>query len=110
MRLIRLAVARSGDKGDHSNIGVVAREPEFLPYIEQALTAEAVQAYFDYLLEGDVSRWALPGIGGFNFLLRHSLGGGGVASLRTDPQGKCHAQMLLSFPIPVSAEIARRFD
>ena len=108
--LIRLAVARSGDKGDHSNIGVVAREPEFLPYIEQALTAEAVQAYFDYLLEGDVSRWALPGIGGFNFLLRHSLGGGGVASLRTDPQGKCHAQMLLSFPIPVSAEIARRFD
>lgn len=108
--LVRLAVARSGDKGDHSNIGVIARDPAYLPYIEQALTAEAVAAYFEHLLAGDVTRWAMPGIGGFNFLLRHSLGGGGVASLRTDPQGKCHAQMLLSYPIPVSAEIASRFD
>ena len=108
--LVRLAVARSGDKGDHSNIGVIARDPAYLPYIEQALTAEAVAAYFEHLLAGDVTRWAMPGIGGFNFLLRHSLGGGGVASLRTDPQGKCHAQMLLSYPIPVSAEIASGFD
>jgi len=108
--LIRLAVARSGDKGDHSNIGVIARAAEYLPFIEQVLTADAVKAYFGYLLDGEVSRWAMPGIGGYNFLLRHSLGGGGIASLRTDPQGKCHAQMLLSFPIPVSAEIARRFD
>lgn len=108
--LIHLAVARSGDKGDHSNIGVIARDQAYLPYIEQALTAEAVAGYFEHLLAGDVTRWAMPGIGGYNFLLRHSLGGGGVASLRTDPQGKCHAQMLLSYPIPVSAEIASRFD
>jgi len=104
--LVRLAVGRSGDKGDHSNIGVIARKPEYLPYIRAALTAEAVSGYFAYMLKGEVTRWELPGTGSFNFLLRHSLGGGGVASLRIDPQGKCHAQMLLDYPIPVPRALA----
>lgn len=106
--LVRLAVARSGDKGNHSNIGVVARQPEFVAAIADALTPEAVADYFAHLLDGEVSRWFMPGIDGFNFLLTRSLGGGGVASLRTDPQGKCHAQMLLDFPVPVNDAIAAR--
>lgn len=104
--LVKLAVGRSGDKGDHSNIGVIARKAEYLPYIRAALTAEAVAGHFAYLLKGEVQRWELPGTNSFNFLLRHSLGGGGVASLRIDPQGKCHAQMLLDYPIPVPAALA----
>ncbi|MGB1580984.1 MAG: AtuA-related protein, partial [Nevskiales bacterium] len=71
-----------------------------------ALTPEAVAEHFAYMLEGDVQRWELPGIHALNYLLRHSLGGGGVASLRADPQGKCHAQMLLDYPIPVPRALA----
>ena len=101
--LIRLAVARSGDKGDHANIGVAARRPEYLPYIRAALTPARVQGYFAHVLagNGDVQRWDLPGTCSLNFLLRHALGGGGAASLRSDPQGKAFAQMLLDCPIPV---------
>jgi hypothetical protein len=102
--LINLAWARSGDKGDHSNIGVIARKPEFLPFIEAALTEAAVARWMAHVLDserGRVTRWALPGLGAFNFLLEHSLGGGGVASLRIDPQGKAFAQQLLEFPVPV---------
>ncbi|MEC7815987.1 MAG: acyclic terpene utilization AtuA family protein [Pseudomonadota bacterium] len=102
--LIKLAWARSGDKGDHSNIGVIARKPEFLPFIEAALTEQAVAQWMAHVLDserGRVTRWALPGLSAFNFLLEHSLGGGGVASLRIDPQGKAFAQQLLEFPVPV---------
>lgn len=104
--LVKLAVGRSGDKGDHSNIGLIARKPEYVPYIRASITEEAVAKYFAYLLKGDVQRWELPGTHSFNFLLRHSLGGGGVASLRADPQGKCHAQMLLAHPVTVPKAIA----
>ncbi|MDI3259597.1 MAG: DUF1446 domain-containing protein [Sinobacteraceae bacterium] len=107
--LIRLAFARSGDKGDHANVGVVARRPEYLPYISAALTAEAVRDYFSHVLaggrQGRVERWSLPGSHSLNFLLYHALGGGGAASLRTDPQGKAFAQMLLDYPIPVPAAL-----
>lgn len=106
--LIRLAIARSGDKGDDSNIGVMARKPEYLPYIRAALTETAVADYFEHLLEGKVYRFELPGINALNFLLTHSLGGGGVASLRADPQGKCYGQMLLDFPIAVPRGIAEQ--
>lgn len=101
--LVRLAWARSGDKGNDSNIGVIARRPDYLPAIRAALTEPAVQAYFAHLLEGVVTRYEWPGIHGFNFLLRDALGGGGIASLRNDPQGKAFAQMLLDFPVPVPA-------
>jgi len=108
--LISLAWARSGDKGDHSNIGVIARLPEYLPFIKSVLTEQAVAEYMTHTLcpeSGKVTRWDLPGINAVNFLLEHSLGGGGVASLRIDPQGKAFAQQLLQFQIPVSSEIAK---
>lgn len=108
--LVRLAWARSGDKGDHSNIGVIARHPEYVPFIEAALTESAVADWMAHTLNpesGKVTRWALPGFHAFNFLLEHSLGGGGVASLRIDPQGKAFAQQLLEFPVPVPSGLVK---
>ncbi|MCQ6262032.1 DUF1446 domain-containing protein [Alcanivorax sp. MM125-6] len=108
--LVKLAWARSGDKGDHANIGVMARKPEYLPYLRAALTDGAVADYMQHVLDpehGTVSHWELPGFHAFNFLLRHALGGGGIASLRIDPQGKAFAQQLLDMPIPVSQDIAK---
>ena len=107
--LIKLAVARSGDKGNHSNIGVMARKPEYLAWIAAALSEGAVAEWMQHTLDaqtGKVSRWYLPGSHSLNFLLENSLGGGGVASLRIDPQGKAFAQQLLEFPIPVPSTLA----
>jgi len=109
--LVLLAWARSGDKGDHANVGVLARRPEYLPFLRAALTPEAVARHMAHALDperGRVQRWELPGLDAMNFLLEHALGGGGMASLRSDPQGKGVAQQLLDVPIPVTAEIARR--
>ncbi|HCO91106.1 MAG TPA: terpene utilization protein AtuA, partial [Alphaproteobacteria bacterium] len=89
--LVKLAWARSGDKGNHANIGVIARRPEYLPFMNAALGEEAVADYMQHVLDpdtGSVSRWSLPGMNAFNFLLKNALGGGGIASLRIDPQGK----------------------
>ncbi|MDP3816560.1 acyclic terpene utilization AtuA family protein [Pseudomonas sp.] len=107
--LIKLAVARSGDKGNHSNIGVMARKPEYLAWIAAALSEGAVAEWLQHVLDpqsGKVSRWYLPGSHSLNFLLENALGGGGVASLRIDPQGKAFAQQLLEFPIPVPQALA----
>ena len=107
--LIKLAVARSGDKGNHSNIGVMARKPEYLPWIAAALSEGAVAEWMRHCLDpqtGKVSRWYLPGSHSLNFLLENALGGGGVASLRIDPQGKAFAQQLLEFPVPVPRALA----
>ncbi|MBL9099144.1 MAG: acyclic terpene utilization AtuA family protein, partial [Alphaproteobacteria bacterium] len=108
--LIKLAFARSGDKGNHSNIGVMARKAAYAPYIRAALSEFAVANWFTHLFEGGkgkVERWDLPGTHAMNFMLYDALGGGGVASLRNDPQGKALAQQLLEFPVPVSAAIAK---
>jgi hypothetical protein len=109
--LIRLALARSGDKGDHANIGIIARKSEYLPYIKAALTTTAMKKYFAHVLaeggQGRVERWSLPGSNSLNFMLYHALGSGGAASLRTDPQGKTFGQMALDIPVPVSAAIAK---
>lgn len=107
--LIRLAWARSGDKGNHANIGVIARNPDYLPYLSAALTENAVHAFMGHTLaeDGQVQRWFLPGLHAMNFLLTNSLGGGGVASLRIDPQGKAYAQQLLEFPVPVPVSLAQ---
>jgi hypothetical protein len=107
--LIKLAVARSGDKGNHSNIGVMARHPDYLPWIAEALTPEVMVDWMSHVLDpihGRVERWYLPGTQSFNFLLENALGGGGVASLRIDPQGKAFAQQLLEIQIPVPQRIA----
>jgi hypothetical protein len=101
--LIALAFGRSGDKGNDSNIGIVARRPEFMPVLARELTAERVQAFFAHYVQGDVKRWELQGMHAFNFLLSRALGGGGVASLRYDPQGKSYAQMLIDLPVRVPA-------
>ncbi len=112
--LIKLAVARSGDKGDHSNIGVAARRADYLPYIRAALSTANVRKYFAHVLaggeQGRVERWELPASLSLNFLLYNALGSGGAASLRTDPQGKAFAQMLLDYPVPVSRALADFLD
>jgi hypothetical protein len=108
--LVALAWGRSGDKGDKANIGIIARRPEYLPFIYQALTEQVVTQRFAHFLAdtgpGNVERFLLPGSHAINFLLHAALGGGGVASIRNDPQAKGYAQLLLSCPIPVTAAIA----
>jgi len=106
--LVTLAWARSGDKGNIANIGVIARKPEYLPYIRAALTEERVRKYFAHVCEGPVERFELPGIHALNFMLHDSLGGGGIASVRIDPQGKGYGQILLDIHVPVPAELAWR--
>ncbi|XP_078250917.1 uncharacterized protein LOC110072797 isoform X1 [Pogona vitticeps] len=104
-RLEDLAYTRSGDKGNSANIGVIARHPLYYPYLKKTLTAQTIEDYFQHLLEKEqsgkslVTRYELPGIYGLNFVLKNSLGGGGTASLRSDPQGKALGQMLLDFKI-----------
>lgn len=96
-----VAYARSGDKGDNANIGIICRKPEFLPYIEQQLSAGVVKNHLAHLVDGDVERFYIPGFYAFNFYLTQALGGGGSASLRLDSQAKTYAQMLLSLEISV---------
>ncbi|MCC7182569.1 MAG: DUF1446 domain-containing protein [Rhodocyclaceae bacterium] len=103
--LVRLAWGRSGDKGDAANIGIIARRAEYLPYIRAALTEQAVADYFAHAVKGPVLRYDLPGILALNFLMHEALGGGGIASVRIDPQAKAFAQMLLDFPVPVPADL-----
>jgi hypothetical protein len=106
-----LAWGRSGDKGNKANIGVIARQPEFVPYIAQALTAESVADYFAHFLAAGagVERFYMPGSHAFNFLLHDVLGGGGVASLRVDPQGKGYAQLLLAENVSVPRSLAEQY-
>jgi len=99
--LITVAYARSGDKGNLSSIAVLARRAEFEPLLRVQLTPQRVRGYFAHLMQGKVERFDWPGLHGFNFLLHDALGGGGVASLRYDPQGKAYAQMLLDMPVEV---------
>ena len=103
MPLIALAHGRSGDKGDISNIGIIARQPAYLPLLREQVTPQSVKAYFAHLVIGEVLRYEVPGIHAFNFVLHQALGGGGMASLRPDPLGKGMAQMLLDMPIRVPA-------
>ncbi|MCP1172093.1 MULTISPECIES: acyclic terpene utilization AtuA family protein [Ralstonia] len=102
--LIELAYARSGDKGDISNIGVIARRPEDLPLLRAQLTEDAVAAYLAHVVRGRVTRYDLPGIHALNFVCEQALGGGGMASLRNDPLGKGMAQVLLTMPVRVPAD------
>lgn len=108
--LVKLAWGRSGDKGDLSNIGIVARRAEWLPLLWDRLTCDAVQTYFSHLTRGPVSRYYLPGIRAINFLLHEALDGGGPASGRFDPLGKGNAQILLDMPIRVPRAVAAALD
>ncbi|MGE0580059.1 acyclic terpene utilization AtuA family protein [Reyranella sp.] len=106
--LVALAVGRSGDKGNAANIGVIARRPEYLPWLRAGLTPDAVKAFFAHSCVTRVDRYDVPGIHALNFVLHDALGGGGVASLRIDPQGKAFAQMLMDLPVGVPHELAER--
>ena len=100
--LIRLALGRSGDKGNMANIGLIARRPEYLPVLSAWLTPARVAAWFAHRHPTRVERFDLPGIGAMNFVLHGVLGGGGMASLHTDALAKAYAQILLSMPVRVS--------
>ncbi|MEH6526185.1 MAG: acyclic terpene utilization AtuA family protein [Sneathiella sp.] len=105
--LISLAVARSGDKGNNANVGVIARTEEFLPWIKQSATEDRVKDWFGHVIEGDVTRFDLPGIDGLNFLLTNCLGGGGTSTLHLDNLAKTYAQQLLALPIKVPSSLAK---
>lgn len=104
--LVDLAWGRSGDKGDKANIGIIARKADYLPWIWQALTEEAIAGYYAHFLDGKAERFLMPGTNAMNILLHDALGGGGVLSLRNDSQGKGYAQLLLDYPIPVPRTLA----
>jgi hypothetical protein len=94
-----LAHARSGDKGDSANIGVIAWRPEYYPILFRELTTERVLRYFSDRVKGPVERYELPNLGALNFVLHRALGGGGTLSLRTDAQAKTLASALLAMEI-----------
>ncbi|MBI2422976.1 MAG: DUF1446 domain-containing protein [Candidatus Hydrogenedentes bacterium] len=103
--LIQIACGRSGDKGAHANVGIVARKPAFYPVLKQVLTANTVKAHLAHVVKGEVRRFELPGIQALNFELLDSLEGGGMASLLNDPQGKAYAQILLDMPVFVPRDL-----
>jgi hypothetical protein len=105
VRLGTIAYARSGDKGDHANVGVAARSPEAYAFLRETLSAKRVHGFFRDLVRGPVERFELPRLLAVNFLLRHALGGGGTLSLRVDHQGKTLAQGLLTMEIDVPDDV-----
>ena len=105
VRLSRIAQARSGDKGEGSNVGVIARSRAAYDFLEKALTPEVVERHFQAINAGGVKRYAAANMRVLNFLLADSLGGGGSASLKTDAQGKTHGLALLRMELDVPAEV-----
>ena len=103
VRLLDIAHARSGDKGDTSNVGLIAKRAEDYPLLVQHVTAERVKEHFAEICFGKVERFELPNLGALNFLLHESLDGGGTMSLRADPQGKTYSAALLRMEIDLPA-------
>jgi hypothetical protein len=99
IRLIDIAHARSGDKGDAVNVGVIARHPDVYPFLLETLTEDRVRTHFGAMVTGDVERFELPNLGALNFLLHGALGGGGTVSLKLDAQGKTYAAHLLKMEV-----------
>ena len=99
--LWRIAHARSGDKGDTVNIGLIALKPEYYRVLVETVTAKRVQKHFQGICFGEVERFELPNLGALNFVLHQSLDGGGTLSLRTDAQGKTYSSALLRMEIDV---------
>jgi len=105
--LTKLAHARSGDKGDTANVGLIALKEEYYPILVREVTAEAVKEHFGPMVKGEVERFELPNLGALNFLLHESLGGGGTLSLMTDAQGKTFSTALLRMNVDVSDDEAK---
>lgn len=102
IQLIKLAHARSGDKGDTANVGLIALREEIYPILVREVTAARVKQHFKGICKGEVERFELPNLGALNFLLHESLGGGGTLSLMTDAQGKTFSTALLRMEIEIS--------
>jgi hypothetical protein len=107
VRLVDIAHARSGDKGDTANVGVIALRPEWYDILAQYLTRDRVREHFRGAITGDVERFELPNLMALNFLLHGALGGGGTLSLKTDAQGKVYSTALLRMVIDVPDDTAR---
>lgn len=101
IQLVKIAHARSGDKGDTANVGLIALRDEYYPFLVREVTADAVKRHFGEMVKGDVERFELPNLNALNFLLHNSLGGGGTLSLMTDAQGKTFSTALLRMHIEI---------
>jgi hypothetical protein len=110
VQLTKLAHARSGDKGDTANIGLIALREEIYPLLVRDVTEERVKQHFKGICKGEVERFELPNLGALNFLLHESLGGGGTLSLMTDAQGKTFSTALLRMEIEISDDEARSLE
>ncbi len=108
IQLVDLAHARSGDKGDTANVGLIAYDPAHYPLLRAAVTPEAVKLHFGELVQGEVERFELPNLNALNFLLHGALDGGGTVSLMTDAQGKVFSTALLRMKIEVPTSIAEQ--
>lgn len=108
VNLTQIAHARSGDKGDTANVGLIALREEFYPLLVREVTAARVKEHFRGICHGEVERFELPNLGALNFLLHQSLGGGGTLSLMTDAQGKTFSTALLRMEIEVADDEAGR--
>jgi hypothetical protein len=106
IQLVKLAHARSGDKGDTANVGLIALEEKYYPVLVREVTADRVKQHFTSICKGVVERFELPNLGALNFLLHESLGGGGTLSLMTDAQGKTFSTALLRMEIEIPDEEA----
>ncbi len=104
VQLLQVAHARSGDKGSHANIGLIAKKPQLYDALRREVTADRVADHFRELCDGEVSRWELPNLNAFNFLLREALDGGGTVTLRLDAQGKTFSAALLRMEIDLTDE------
>lgn len=104
VKLVEIAHARSGDKGDTANVGLIALKDEFYPILVREVTAEKVKKHFEGICKGEVERFELPNLGALNFLLHESLGGGGTLSLMTDAQGKTFSTALLRMEVDASED------
>lgn len=109
VQLVKLAHARSGDKGDTANVGLIALDPANYPLLVREVTAKRVKEHFGEMVKGEVERFELPNLGALNFLLHESLGGGGTRSLMTDAQGKTFStallRMYIEFPDGEAADL-----
>ncbi|NOX89431.1 MAG: hypothetical protein GXO77_10425 [Calditrichaeota bacterium] len=106
VQLIKLAHARSGDKGDTANVGIIALKPEYYEILKKEVTPERVKAHFGEMVKGAVQRFEMPNIGALNFLLHNALGGGGTTTLKHDAQGKTISTALLRMEIDVPDDLA----
>jgi hypothetical protein len=108
VRLLDIAHARSGDKGDTANVGVIALRPEWFAVLQMFLTKDRVAQHFKGMITGGVDRFELPNLGALNFLLHGALDGGGTLSLKTDAQGKVYSTALLRMTLDVPDDLAGR--